>query len=85
MRQDQINEHVGRAMITTTFVLAAGFFVLTFSDFLLNWQMGVLTIMTIVMALVLDLFLLPTLLMWLDREKACDCATCRAAFASPSG
>lgn len=69
--------HVGRAMITTTFVLAAGFFVLTFSDFLLNWQMGVLTIMTIFAALILDFFLLPALLMAVDREKTCDCATCR--------
>ena len=70
-------EHVGRAMITTTFVLAAGFFVLTYSDFLLNWQMGVLTIMTIFSALILDFFLLPALLMLIDREKSCDCATCR--------
>lgn len=75
-------EHVGRAMITTTFVLAAGFYVLTFSNFLLNWQMGVLTIITILTALILDLFLLPAILMWLDREKECECATCRAANAS---
>ncbi len=74
-------EHVGRAMITTTFVLAAGFYVLTFSNFLMNWQMGVLTIMTILTALILDLLLLPAILMWLDREKECECATCRAATA----
>jgi len=72
-------EHVGRAMITTTIVLGAGFYVLTFSNFLLNWQMGVLTIITISTALVLDLFLLPAILMWLDRENACSCATCRVA------
>ncbi len=72
-------EHVGRAMITTTIILGAGFYVLTFSNFLLNWQMGVLTIITISTALVLDLFLLPAILMWLDREKECTCATCRAA------
>jgi predicted RND superfamily exporter protein len=72
-------EHVGRAMITTTLVLAAGFFVLTYSDFLLNWQMGVLTIMTIFSALILDFFLLPALLMLIDREKTCDCSTCRSS------
>ncbi len=69
-------EHVGRAMITTTLVLAAGFFVLTYSDFLLNWQMGVLTIMTIFSALILDFFLLPALLMLIDREKSCRCPSC---------
>ncbi|MEQ9144419.1 MAG: MMPL family transporter [Parvibaculaceae bacterium] len=78
-------EHVGRAMMTTTFVLMAGFAVLTFSDFLLNWQMGVLTIMTIATALALDLLLLPALLMWLDREKECQCATCQRAAARGMG
>jgi predicted RND superfamily exporter protein len=69
-------EHVGRALITTTVVLVAGFSVLTFSDFLLNWQTGVLTVMTISIALVLDFFLLPALVMALDREKVCTCRTC---------
>lgn len=74
-------EHVGRAMVTTTLVLGAGFYVLTFSDFLLNWQMGILTMMTITAALVLDLFLLPAILMWLDKETECSCTTCQAAIA----
>ncbi len=69
-------EHVGRALITTSVVLVAGFAVLMFSDFLLNFQMGVLTVMTISFALVLDFFLLPALLMFLDREKICTCRTC---------
>jgi len=71
-------EHVSRALITTTVVLAAGFSVLMFSDFLLNFQMGILTVMTITLALVLDFFLLPALLMFLDREKYCACRTCAA-------
>jgi hypothetical protein len=75
-------EHVGRAMITTTIVLAAGFLVMTWSDFLLNWQMGVLIVMTITTALIMDLFLLPSLLMWLDREEDCPCPTCTAARAA---
>jgi len=69
-------EHVGRALVTTTIVLVAGFSVLMLSDFLLNWQMGVLTVMTISIALALDLFLLPALVMFLDREKVCTCRTC---------
>ncbi|MDX1581174.1 MAG: MMPL family transporter, partial [Alphaproteobacteria bacterium] len=56
-------EHVGRALVTTTLVLVAGFSVLILSDFLLNWQMGLLVVMTISIALVLDFLLLPALLM----------------------
>jgi len=70
-------EHVGGALVTTTLVLVAGFSVMTLSDFLINWQMGVLTVITITVALVLDFLLLPALLMFFDREKFCNCATCR--------
>lgn len=69
-------EHVGRALITTSIVLVAGFGVLLLSDFLLNWQTGVLTVMTISIALLLDFFLLPALVMFLDREEVCTCRTC---------
>jgi len=78
-------EHVGRALITTTIVLVAGFSVLMLSDFLLNWQTGVLTIMTISIALLLDLFLLPALIMFLDREKICACRTCVCAAGEAVG
>jgi len=78
-------EHVGGALFTTTVVLVAGFSVLIFSDFLINWQMGVLTVMTIAIALALDFLLLPALLMLLDREKFCSCRTCIARAAKSGG
>jgi len=59
---------VGHALWTTTAVLAAGFAVLATSGFEVNWSMGLLTCITIVLALVADFFLLPPLLMLLDRS-----------------
>lgn len=62
--------HVGRAMITTSVVLVAGFVVLAFSSFKLNSGMGLLTAIVIVFALMADLFLLPPLLMKLEGKKS---------------
>lgn len=63
-------DHVGRALCVTTFVLIAGFLVLAQSSFKLNSDMGMLTAITIFIALVIDFFFLPPLLMLLDRTGA---------------
>jgi len=60
---------VGRALITTSIALAAGFSVLMFSDFSLNSDMGLLTAITIIFALLTDFFLLPVLLMRFDSSR----------------
>lgn len=60
---------VGRALWITTLVLVAGFLVLAQSSFKLNADMGLLTAMTIVLALVVDFLFLPPLLMKLDNDK----------------
>lgn len=60
---------VGRAMITTTVVLAAGFGVLLLSDFRLNSDMGLMTNIIFIAALFIDLLFLPSFLMWLDKDK----------------
>ena len=60
--------HVGQAMIVTTLVLVAGFLVLAFSTFKLNADMGLVTAITIAVALVVDFLLLPPLLMALDTQ-----------------
>jgi predicted RND superfamily exporter protein len=67
---------VGSALWMTTAVLVSGFAVLSLSAFQLNVRMGILTAMTLAAALVLDFLLLPPLLMLIDKEKHCDCATC---------
>jgi len=59
--------NVGSALWTTTFVLVAGFAVLAQSTFALNADMGLLTAITIFIALVVDFFFLPPLLMMLDK------------------
>jgi predicted RND superfamily exporter protein len=59
---------VGTAMWVTTLALVAGFFILSFSGFNVNAQMGLLSAITISVALLLDFFFLPTLLMKVDRK-----------------
>tara|TARA_B100000929_G_scaffold123062_1_gene97464 strand:- start:155 stop:643 length:489 start_codon:yes stop_codon:yes gene_type:complete len=60
---------VGKALFVTTLVLSVGFGILSFSPFSLNSEMGVLTAIIIVTALVIDLISLPAFLLWLDKEE----------------
>jgi predicted RND superfamily exporter protein len=62
---------VGRALWITTLVLVAGFGVLMFSGFRLNSDMGMLTALIILIALLIDFLLLPACLLRFDnpREK----------------
>ena len=60
----------GRALLTTTFVLVAGFLIFAFSPFVPTAQVGVLTAMIIGFALIADLTLLPALLTTADRDSA---------------
>ena len=62
-------DNVGRALWITTFVLVAGFTVLAQSTFSLNADMGLLTAITIFIALVVDFLFLPPLLMALDTGE----------------
>ena len=50
-------------------IIAAGFLVLTTSTFKVNEEMGLLTAMTIIIALIVDFFLLPALLMLGHRKE----------------
>lgn len=60
---------VGLALIVTSLVLVAGFFVLTFSAFQLNSNMAIMTAVTISFAIVADFLLLPPILMALDKKE----------------
>ena len=55
-------------MWITSLVLVAGFLVLLFSGFKMNSDMGLLSAITIALALVMDFLLLPTLLMKLEGK-----------------
>lgn len=59
---------VGTALMISTLALIAGFLVLSFSGFKINSDMGIMTTITITLALALDFLFLPALLMKVDRE-----------------
>ena len=58
---------VGVAIIVNTVILMAGFLVLLTSSFKVNVDMGLLTALAIVFALILDFLFLPALLLLIDR------------------
>jgi len=60
--------NVGMAIVVNTIILAAGFFVMTTSAFKMNVDLGLMTILSIVGALILDFLLLPALLLF-GRNK----------------
>lgn len=61
---------VGRALVSTTIVLVAGFFVLAQSQFAMNSGMARITALIISLALIIDFLLLPALLIVLgDAEE----------------
>lgn len=62
-------DNVGSALIITTVVLSIGFGLLATSDFNLNAMAGMLTTITIVIALVFDFLILPPILMLFDRDS----------------
>jgi len=59
---------VGTALWITSAVLVSGFVILGFSHFTMNAEMGIMTAMTIAIALFLDLLFLPPLLISLDKK-----------------
>lgn len=65
----------GSAMIVTTLILATGFAILATSNFLPNSTMSLLTTIAIVLALPIDLLLLPLLVLMVDRDKTAKTET----------
>ncbi|MEM9544616.1 MAG: MMPL family transporter [Bacteroidota bacterium] len=62
-------ETVGKALVTTTIVLLAGFAVLATSSFAMNSYMARITAIIIPAALIIDFILLPALLILLSNDK----------------
>jgi predicted RND superfamily exporter protein len=60
--------NVGIAIVVNTIILIAGFLVMTTSAFKMNVDLGLMTVLAIVFALILDFLLLPALLL-LGRRK----------------
>lgn len=59
---------VGKALVTTTLVLLAGFVVLSQSSFALNSYMAQITTIIILAALIIDFILLPALLILVSKD-----------------
>jgi predicted RND superfamily exporter protein len=59
----------GRAIVLTTLILCSGFLLLIFSDFLGTFYVGLLLSLTLVFALISDLFILPVLLLYFFKKK----------------
>ena len=72
---------VGTALLVTTITLCLGFGILGFSDFVVNEITGLLTALTISIALIYDLVFLPTLLLRLDKWLGFQRADAEAAAA----
>ena len=62
----------GKAMILTTFILCAGFALLGFSSFLGTFYLGILICITLFVALIADLTLLPVLILLFYKPKRKD-------------
>jgi len=63
-------ETVGVALSETTIILVLGFSVLAFSTFVMNADNGLLTSITIAMALIVDFLFLPGLLIMVDKKSS---------------
>ena len=59
----------GRAIILTTLILCSGFLLLILSDFLGTFYVGLLLSLTLLFALIADLFILPVLLLLFFKKK----------------
>ena len=66
--------NVGVAIVVNTIILAAGFFVMTTSAFKMNVDLGLMTILSIVGALILDFLFLPALLLLGRKSEQTDLA-----------
>lgn len=59
----------GGSMIYTSIILFCGFVVFAFSDFGGTQALGIMSAVTLLLAMVANLVLLPTLILWMDRWK----------------
>ena len=76
---------VGVALTVTTVVLVAGFMVIAQSNFQVNAQMGLLTAITIAIALIVDFLFLPSLLLLVDGDDKKSTENVVVADAAPQG
>lgn len=62
-------QHVGHAILVNTGILSLGFIVMTTSAFKMNVDLGLMTLLSIIFALILDFTLLPALLLSIESFR----------------
>jgi len=75
---------VGTALVVTSFILVAGFMILSLSPFGLNAGMGILTAIVLIVALGADLLFLPPLLMRIDKSPSLSSKSVPAPTGAPA-
>jgi hypothetical protein len=75
---------VGTALVVTSFILVAGFLILSLSPFGLNAGMGALTAIVLLVALGADLLFLPPLLMQIDKAPSLSSKSIPAHAGAPA-
>jgi predicted RND superfamily exporter protein len=66
---DEVLHYAGRAILFTTVVLSLSFSIFAFSTFTPNQNFGVVTATALILALIIDMLLLPALLSVMDSQK----------------
>jgi len=64
---DEVLQYAGKAILFTTIILSSSFAIFAFSDFTPNQNFGIVTAFALIIALVVDLLLLPALLSLTDQ------------------
>ena len=65
----QILQKTGSSLIYTSLILMSGFLTFIFADFLPNKNFGIFAAVVLVFALIADLLMLPSLLLYFDKKK----------------
>lgn len=66
---DEVLRYAGKAILFTTIILTVAFSLFAFSNFVPNQNFGIVTAFALVVALVIDMLLLPALLCLADGDK----------------
>ncbi len=66
---DEVIHYAGRAIIFTTIILSTAFATFSFSDFAPNQNFGIVTASALIIALIVDLLLLPALLVLAEKNS----------------
>ena len=64
-----VMQYAGNAIIFTTIILSIAFSIFVFSDFLPNFMFGIVTASALIIAVIVDLLMLPAILSMMDTYK----------------